>query len=351
MLARTLLNSKLLGASCSIYQEDIKSHDYSIYPKIDLLSGGPPCQPFSMGGKHSAHEDNRDMFPEAIRAIRELNPKAFIFENVKGLLRKSFTHYFEYLLLQLQYPGLIMKPFETWESHLSRMEKHHTCGATDLTTYNVLFRLLNAADYGVPQKRERVILVGFRRDLDIQWSFPDATHTEDSLLWDQLVTTDYWQRHKIPVPAFTQTVGAQRKRASLLKKYTALPPKKRPWQTVRDALKDLPAPYKKEGRGNFTNHLFKDGARSYPGHTGSYIDAPAKTLKAGVHGVPGGENMIRFEDDSVRYFTVRESARIQTFPDEYHITGAWSEAMRQLGNAVPVELAKVVGDSVFKAIK
>lgn len=61
----------------------------------------------------------------------------------------------------------------------------------------------------------------------------------------------------------------------------------------------------------------------YPGHTGSYIDEPSKTLKAGAHGVPGGENMIRYEDDSVRYFTVRESARIQTFPDDYILEGAW----------------------------
>ncbi len=128
-----------------------------------------------------------------------------------------------------------------------------------------------------------------------------------------------------------------------------LAPEEQPWVTVRDALKDIPDP-RHETNHNFINHDFKDGAKSYPGHTGSYIDEPSKTLKAGAHGVPGGENMIRFEDDSVRYFTIRESARIQTFPDNYVLEGAWGEAMRQLGNAVPVELARNVGLSVYNAL-
>ncbi|MGA3304360.1 MAG: DNA cytosine methyltransferase, partial [Methylovirgula sp.] len=95
-------------------------------------------------------------------------------------------------------------------------------------------------------------------------------------------------------------------------------------------------------------HRFQDGARSYPGHTGSPLDEPAKALKAGVHGVPGGENMLRKPDGSVRYFTVRESARLQTFPDGYEFMGSWSETMRQLGNAVPVELARLVGEDVAR---
>ena len=86
----------------------------------------------------------------------------------------------------------------------------------------------------------------------------------------------------------------------------------------------------------------RDGAKSYPGHTGSDLDYPSKALKAGVHGVPGGENMMRHANGKVRYFTVRESARLQTFPDDFEVTGSWSEAMRQLGNAVPVDLAHVV---------
>ena len=97
---------------------------------------------------------------------------------------------------------------------------------------------------------------------------------------------------------------------------------------------------------SWANHRFQPGARTYVGHTGSPLDEPAKTLKAGVHGVPGGENMLRRPDGSVRYFTARESARLQTFPDSYHLHGSWTESMRQLGNAVPVELAANIGAHV-----
>ena len=91
-------------------------------------------------------------------------------------------------------------------------------------------------------------------------------------------------------------------------------------------------------------------AKTYPGHTGSSIDEPSKTIKAGDHGVPGGENMIVFPDGETRYLSISEAKRIQTFPDEYMITGAWSEAMRQLGNAVPVQLAQIIGQSVLNKL-
>jgi site-specific DNA-cytosine methylase len=92
--------------------------------------------------------------------------------------------------------------------------------------------------------------------------------------------------------------------------------------------------------------IFQDGAKVYPGHTGSPLDLPAKTLKAGGHGVPGGENMMVLENGDVRYFSVRESARLQTFPDGYVFHGSWTETMRQLGNAVPVTLGRQVAASV-----
>jgi DNA (cytosine-5)-methyltransferase 1 len=80
------------------------------------------------------------------------------------------------------------------------------------------------------------------------------------------------------------------------------------------------------------------------------MDQPAKTLKAGDHGVPGGENMLAYPDGRVRYFTVRESARLQTFPDSYIFSSSWTESMRQIGNAVPVTLACVVGASVHATL-
>ncbi len=98
------------------------------------------------------------------------------------------------------------------------------------------------------------------------------------------------------------------------------------------------------------DHLFYDGARIYPGHTGSILDAPAKTIKAGDHSVPGGENMIRFLDGNVRYLTVLEAKRLQTFPDDFVIKGVWGESMRQIGNAVPVLLAKAMGHELMKIL-
>jgi len=95
-----------------------------------------------------------------------------------------------------------------------------------------------------------------------------------------------------------------------------------------------------------TNHWLNPGARIYPGHTGSPLDEPAKVLKAGAHGVPGGEICFAYPSGEVRYFTVRECARLQTFPDDYVFMGSWTESMRQLGNAVPVLLAKVVAKGV-----
>lgn len=113
---------------------------------------------FSMRG----FNDKRDMFPQVARALSEIKPQAFIFENVRGLLRKNFSRYFNYIILQLTYPEITRKPSQNWEEHLSVLEKHHTSGThTEGLKYNVVFRLVNAADYGVPQKRERVKKVRF----------------------------------------------------------------------------------------------------------------------------------------------------------------------------------------------
>lgn len=123
------------------------------------------------------------------------------------------------------------------------------------------------------------------------------------------------------------------------------------WQTVRDAIGDLPNPAKPFSESGIYNHEYRPGAKIYAGHSGSVLDEPSKTIKAGAHGVPGGENTVVLDDGSVRYYTVRESARIQTFPDEYLFSASWTESMRQIGNAVPVKLAKAVGDSVIAQMK
>ena len=345
---RTLRANEIFTRGTGVYEGDVAQFDYLSVPEtIELISGGPPCQPFSLGGKANGHNDSRDMFPEAVRAIREKKPRAFVFENVKGLLRKSFFEYFEYVILQLQYPSIEKKKNEEWESHRERLEKYHTKNEHMGLEYKVLYRLVNAADYGVPQKRERVFIVGFRSDIDANWSFPQPTHSEDALLWSKWVTKVYWKRHKIKCPKIDEKTW--KKVEKLKQKYGMFEPELKPWLTVRDVISDLPDPKTKKAQ-EFNHHVFKDGAKIYPGHTGSYIDEPSKALKAGGHGVPGGENMIRYEDGSVRYFTVRESARIQTFPDNFDFQGSWGEVMRQLGNAVPAELGRKVGQSIFRVL-
>lgn len=334
-------------ATIKVFEGDVRSVDFVRHSeKIELISGGPPCQPFSMGGRHRAYADHRDMFPEAVRSVREARPKAFVFENVKGLMRASFKNYFQYVSLQLEHPEVVARLDEDWTDHLSRLEQHHTSKRRTGLNYRVVSRLLNAANYGVPQRRDRVVFVGFRDDVNAKWSFPDAEYTQEALVWDQ-VFGDYWDRNLVSMrDRLLEPKSIQMsRRLSRDEKPTSAP-----WRTVRDALRGLPKPTEFPSN-SFDNHILQIGARSYPGHTGSFVDEPAKTLKAGVHGVPGGENMLRRADGSVRYFTVRESARIQTFPDSFRLHGAWSECMRQLGNAVPVELARRVGVSIAEKLK
>lgn len=326
-----------------VVEDDVRQIDFKPYEgKLDLVSGGPPCQPFSLGGRHRAYDDARDMFPQAVRAVREAQPKAFIFENVKGMMRASFQNYFEYVQFQMEHPELTAKKSEDWQDHLARLEQHHTSTRRHGLHYRVVTRLLNSANYGVPQRRERIVFVGFRDDVDARWTFGMGNHTQEALVWEQLFGT-YWDRHKVAKKdrklegralQMSHKLSAEEKPESLA------------WRTTRDAIFDLPDPQNTRKSASVINHNFQDGAKSYPGHTGSYLEEPSKTLKAGVHGVPGGENMLRRADGSVRYFSTREAARIQTFPDTYKFHGAWSECMRQLGNAVPVELARTVGESV-----
>lgn len=332
-----------------VIETDIRNFDFSLCEGVDIIAGGPPCQPFSLGGKHKGFSDKRDMFPYAIEGIRQLAPKAFVFENVKGLLRQSFASYFNYIILQLTYPEVRKREQEEWPAHLARLEETHTKGNYVGLKYNVVYRLVNAANYGIPQRRERVIIVGIKDSLNVDWSFPQETHSHERLMWDKFVTGEYWDRMKVAkAQRETLSPGGSEAIDRLKERLGMFPPDSKPWVTVREALHGIPDPRTETTFSS--DHVYRDGARAYPGHTGSYIDEPSKTIKAGDHGVPGGENMIRFEDGSVRYLTVLEAKRIQTFPDDYVISGAWGEAMRQLGNAVPVRLGEIIGNSLMQRL-
>ena len=282
-----------------VHEVDVRNFDFRLLDSIDAIAGGPPCQPFSLGGLAKGNNDARDMFPQAARAIKEVSPRGFLFENVKGLLRKSFADYFSYTILRLTFPTEVIAPGEDWHRHYERLQRLSFPDYRGLK-YRVEYRLVNAADYGVPQVRERVVIVGIRSDVERVWEWPEPTTTKEE------------------------------------------------WRTVRQALAGVRDP--RDPSNRIKDHVFVDGARIYPGHTGSDIDKPSKTIKAGGHGVPGGENMLRFEDGSVRYMTVYEAKRIQTFPRDYRISGSWGEAMRQIGNAVPVELARIMGQRLLQTL-
>ena len=344
-------NGYPLVADWPLYEGDVREFEWASLPEgIDLVAGGPPCQPFSMGGKHKAHDDTRDMFPATVEIVRRLRPRAFIVENVKGLTRSSFSNYFQYIQLQLEFPEVKRRRTESWFDHLARLQAEHTSGRLHSTGlgYNVIPTLVNAANFGVPQKRERVFIIGFRSDLGVDWSFPSETHSQAALVRDQWITGEYWDRHKVAKkdrPSMPESLAPRLKalRQRLLFENA------RPWRTIRDALLGLPDP-KSRAAKEHRDHRFQDGARTYPGHTGSPVDLPSKTLKAGDHGVPGGENMLVTTSGEPRYLSIREAARVQTFPDGYLFHGSWTETMRQLGNAVPVALGHVVARSVAESL-
>lgn len=334
-----------------IIEGNVCRHNFSQYEgQVDVVFAGPPCQPFSIGGKHRGHADHRNMFPEAVRAICDVRPKAFVVENVKGLLRASFANYYSYIIHQLRFPDVPRRNGEEWPYHLSRLERIYTSGKHSGLRYNVVYECRNAADFGVPQRRERVFVVGIRSDLGVEFSFPQGDHTQDALLRDQWVTGAYWERHRVAKSKRPEPSARLRRRIEQVAASGNGEPG-RPWRTVRDAISDLPRIGLGQTSSKIPNHFLNPGARSYEGHDGSAWDEPAKTLKAGDHGVPGGENMLRLEDGSVRYFSVRECARLQTFPDEWIFEGSWTEAMRQLGNAVPVELSAGIASELSRTLR
>jgi DNA (cytosine-5)-methyltransferase 1 len=302
--------------------------------KVRLLAAGVPCQPFSLGGKHHSHRDDRNLFPEVLRAVHETRPTAVLLENVRGIVRESFRSYFDYLLLQMRFPSIALRKKEKWRDHKNRLKQEELREAPE---YNVSFKIVNSADFGVPQNRLRVFIVATRADFPA-YIFPSQTHSRESL---ELVLsgTRYWERHGIKRPS-----NYPRSELHLETKTSLLP-----WVTVRDALAGLPVPTTNEIDAEI-NHWAIPGARPYEGHTGSQMDWPAKTIKAGVHGVPGGENAITDDLGTFRYLTLREMARIQSFPDNHLFCGRRLRVTRQIGNAVPCRLAKAIAAPLHKLV-
>ena len=304
---------------------------------VQLVAGGPPCQPFSLAGAHAGDRDDRNQFPAAIEAVRRLMPELVVFENVPGLLRPSFAPYLDYVKAQLRHPEIkATSPDELWFEHRDRIRN-----SLESPRYRVYQAQIDAADLGVPQSRKRVFVIAIRADVPgaDTWTDIEMTHSRDRLLYQQHVTGEYWERHGVVAP---REIPLRLRNA--VRRVQALEPdaSKLPWVTLRDALADIPPPGA-HGVEGWPDHQHIPGARTYPKHTGSPLDMPCKTIKAGVHGVAGGEAMLRHLNGKVRYLTVREAAIVQGFPRDYEFPGPRSRVMGVIGNAVAVHVAAAVG--------
>ncbi|MFG1879345.1 DNA cytosine methyltransferase [Sphaerisporangium sp. NPDC049003] len=329
---------------------------------VDVLAGGPPCQPFSLGGTGRGDEDHRNGFPHMFRAVREMRPKVVICENVRGLLRQSFVPYFEYIKRELTLPFEQRREGSSWHEHDTRLrELIDKDGGLADERYDVQHFAVNAADYGVPQVRNRVILVAFRRDLGVDMKrFEELVKPKfsEASLYASMADGTYWDRHP-EVPRKVRERVMERLPQQTL---PSVVDQKPAWRTLRDAVKGIdgqrtlppiPIEYldrKERFLGGFTDHVGWPDARIYKGHTPNELDRPAKTVKAGVHGVPGGESVVALDDGSHRYMSVRETARVMTFPDAWTLAGSRGEKMRQLGNAVPVLLGHAFAEAVAKIL-
>jgi DNA (cytosine-5)-methyltransferase 1 len=281
-----------------VFEGDIKNFSFSEFKdKIDVVTGGFPCQAFSYAGKRLGLEDARGtLFYEFARAVQEVNPPICIGENVKGLLNHENGNTLKGMISILDEIGYNVVPVE----------------------------VLKAINFKVPQKRERLIVVGIRKDINIQFSYPKPFNKiynlKDALKKGQLFDTD--------VPISGGAKYPQSKKVVL-----DLVPPKGYWR-------DLPLEIQKEYMGG---SFFLGGGKTGMARRIGW-DEPSLTLTCS----PAQKQTERCHPDETRPFTVREYARIQTFPDDWEFSGSLAQQYKQIGNAVPVNLGREVGYSIIK---
>ncbi|REC50639.1 MULTISPECIES: DNA (cytosine-5-)-methyltransferase [Chryseobacterium] len=281
-----------------VMEGDIKDFDFSEYNgKVDVVTGGFPCQAFSYAGKKLGLADARGtLFYEFARVVKEVNPPICIGENVRGLLNHDNGKTLQGMISILDEIGYKVVPVQ----------------------------VLKAINFKVPQKRERLILVGVRKDIAIEYVYPTACNKvynlKDALMKGELFDTD------VPVSG-----GAKypKRKAEILD----LVPPKGYWR-------DLPLDLQKEYMGG---SFFLGGGKTGIARRIGW-DEPSLTLTCS----PAQKQTERCHPDETRPFTVREYARIQTFPDEWEFAGSLAQQYKQIGNAVPVNLGREVGYSVIK---
>ena len=282
----------------NVYEGDIKNFSFfSYHNQVDVVTGGFPCQAFSYAGKRLGFEDARGtLFYEFARVVKEVNPPICIGENVKGLL-----------------------------SHDNGKTLQGMISILDEIGYNVVpVEVLKAINYKVPQKRERLILVGIRKDIDVKYEYPKPYkkiyNLKDALKKGDLFDTDVPKSDGVKYPESKKNV-------------LDLVPPKGYWR-------DLPLEIQKDFMG--ASFYLGGGKTGMARRIG--WDEPCLTLTCS----PAQKQTERCHPDETRPFTVREYARIQTFPDNWHFSGPISQQYKQIGNAVPVNLGREIGYSIIK---
>jgi len=270
--------------------------------KVDLVAGGPPCQGFSVQRIGEDADDRNDLVLEFARYVNELQPTVFLMENVLGLLGKrggATAHRFE----QALYPQ-----------------------------YQVRSIRVNAADYGVPQLRKRVLYYGWRRDVPVPFVFPRPTHDSDSYVtvWKAIGDLPEPPEDYSPQPS-DPLHKRHRLSPTNIERLKLIPPGK--------GFESLPVEMRVD--------CHKDGPDRI-GHRYVYgrLDAnqPAGTITARFDSFTRGKFAHPF---SHRNITLREGARLQTFPDTFRFSGSQEEMAALIGNAVPPRLAQVIGKALF----
>lgn len=281
----------------NVFEGDIKDYSFEEYKdKIDVVTGGFPCQAFSYAGKRLGLADARGtLFYEFARVVQEVNPPICIGENVKGLLSHEGGKTLEGMISILDEIGYNVVPVE----------------------------VLRAIDYKVPQKRERLFLVGIRKDISVKYSYPKPFRRiytlKDALLKGDLFDSD--------VPISDGSKYPKRKKEIL-----EMIPQRGYWR-------DLPIDIQKEYMG--ASFYLGGGKTGMARRIG--WDEPCLTLTCS----PAQKQTERCHPDETRPFTVREYARIQTFPDDWTFSGSVAQQYKQIGNAVPVNLGREIGYSII----
>ncbi|WP_275449498.1 DNA cytosine methyltransferase [Streptomyces sp. OfavH-34-F] len=286
---------------------------------VDLLAGGPPCQSFSTAGKRLGLDDSEKgpLVFEFVRLVEELQPKAFLMENVKGLLSASIR----WRQLPYNNNGKIID-----ELHGSLLRE--LCAQLEKLGYSLSYREFNAADYGVPQARQRVFLLGYRDGTPV--SFPEPTHAKEPSLF-----LEPWRTIGDALDGLVDDDSYCAKFSERKLKYLRMIPEGGNWR-------HLPEEIQKESMGRA---FYAKGGRSGYWRRLSF-KSPSPTILTEPHNA--STSLCHPVED--RPLTVRECARIQTFPDDWKFHGPGREQYKLVGNAVPVLLAQAIGEHVKGAL-